>query len=153
IAEGRSFSSVLDLMDKGVSPRLVIADTNGLREKDFEDLRRIRDGASECRIAVLSNNLNLDELARVFRAGADGYLVSDLSREAFSLSMLVIVSGEKILPGSLANVLTSTNRDLVGIKLVNDRTNLTDRERQILRCLLDGLSNKQIALALDITEG
>jgi two-component system nitrate/nitrite response regulator NarL len=153
IAEGRSFSSVLDLMNKGVSPGLVIADVNRLCEKDFEDLRRIRDAASECRIAVLSDDLNLDDLARVFRAGADGYLVSYLSREAFSLSLLVIMSGEKILPGSLVNVLISNDRDLVDIKLANDPTNLTDRERQILRCLLDGHSNKHIARALDITEG
>jgi len=153
IAEGRSFSSVLDLMNKGVSPRLVIADVNRLCDKDFEDLRRIRDAASECRIAVLSNDLNLNDLARVFRAGADGYLVSDLSRAAFSLSLLVIMSGEKILPGSLTKALTSNDHGLVDIKGVSDQTNLSDRERQILRCLLDGHSNKHIARALGITEG
>ena len=153
IAEGRDFSSVLDLMNKGVSPRLVIADVGRLCEKDFEDLRRIRDAAPECRIAVLSNDLNLDDLGRVFRAGADGYLVSDLSREAFSLSLLVIVSGEKVLPGSLADVLASNYRDFVSSKLSNDQANLTERERQILRCLLDGHSNKHIARVLDITEG
>jgi two-component system nitrate/nitrite response regulator NarL len=152
IAEGRSFSSVLDLVNKGTSPRLVIADVGRLCEKDFEDLRRIRDTAPDRRIAVLSNDLNLEDLARVFRAGADGYLVSDLSREAFSLSLLVIMSGEKILPGSLADVLIS-DRDLIDIKPPKDQANLTDRERQILRCLLDGHSNKLIARVLDITEG
>jgi two-component system, NarL family, nitrate/nitrite response regulator NarL len=152
IAEGRSFSSVLDLMNKGVSPRLVIADVSRLSEKDFEDLRRIRDAAPDCRIAVLSNDLHLEDLARVFRAGADGYLISDLSREAFLLSLLVIMSGEKILPGSLADVLKSAG-DLIDIKPPKDEANLTDRERQILRCLLDGHSNKLIARVLDITEG
>src|SRR5207344_354686 len=111
IAEGRSFSSLLDLMNKGVSPRLVIADVSRLGEKDFEDIRRIRDAPPGCRIAVLSDHLNLDDLGRVFRAGADGYLVSDLSREAFSLSLLVMMSGEKVLPGVLADVLASNYRD------------------------------------------
>jgi two-component system, NarL family, nitrate/nitrite response regulator NarL len=153
MAEGRDFSSVLDLMSKGVSPRLVIADVGRLCEKDFEDVRRLRDAASECRIAVLSDHLNLDDLGRVFRAGADGYLVSDLSREAFSLSLLVMMSGEKVLPGSLADVLASNYRDFVSSKLSNDQANLTERERQILRCLLDGHSNKHIARVLEITEG
>jgi DNA-binding NarL/FixJ family response regulator len=108
MAEGRDFSSVLDLMNKGGSPRLVIADISRLSDKDFEDLRCIRDAARECRIAVLSSHLDLDDLGRVFRAGADGYLVSDLSRTAFSLSLLLIMSGEKVLPGSLADVLAST---------------------------------------------
>ena len=152
IAEGRSFGSVLDLMNKGASPRLAIADVRRLSDKDFEDLRRIRDTASGCRIAVLSDDLNLVDLARVFSAGADGYLVSDLSREAFSLSLLLIMSGEKILPGSLADVLTS-GRDLIGTKPPKNQANLTDRERQILRCLLSGHSNKLIARVLDITEG
>jgi two-component system, NarL family, nitrate/nitrite response regulator NarL len=153
VAEGRHFTSVLTLIGTGVSPKLIIADVSRLTEKDFEDLRRIRDAAPGCRIAVLSNDLNLDDLGRVFRAGADGYLVSDLSREAFSLSLLVIMSGEKMLPGSLADLLASKYRDLVDSKLANNRGNLTDRERQILRCLLDGHSNKHIARVLDITEG
>jgi two-component system nitrate/nitrite response regulator NarL len=124
-----------------------------MSEKDFEGLRRVRDEAPECRIAVLSNDLNLSDLGRVFRAGADGYLVSELSREAFSLSLLVILSGEKVLPGSLADVLASNYRDFVASKISNNQGNLTDRERQILRCLLDGYSNKLIARVLDITEG
>ena len=79
--------------------------------------------------------------------------MSELSREAFSLSLLVIISGEKVLPGSLADVLASNYRDFVASKLPNTQSNLTDRERQILRCLLNGYSNKLIARVLDITEG
>jgi two-component system nitrate/nitrite response regulator NarL len=152
MAEGRDFSSVLNMMSKGFSPRLVIADISRLGEKDFEDLRRLRDTAPVCRIVVLSNYLNLDDLGLVFRAGGDGYLVSDLSPEAFSLSLLLIESGEKVLPGSLADVLVSNYHDFVSSKLSDD-VNLTERERQILQCLVHGESNKVIARMLDITEG
>jgi len=102
---------------------------------------------------VLSGHLNLDDLGRVFRAGADGYLVSNLSRTAFSLSLLVTMSGEKVLPGSLAEVLASNYRDFISSKLSNDQANLTERERQILQCLVSGYGNKVIARELDITEG
>jgi len=153
VAEGRDFDSILTLIGNGVSPKLIIADITRLSEKDFEGLRRVRDATLECRIVVLSNDLVLSDIGRVFRAGADGYLVSELSREAFSLSLLLITSGEKVLPGSLADVLASNYRDFVSSKLSNDQENLTDRERQILRCLLNGYSNKLIARVLDITEG
>jgi two-component system nitrate/nitrite response regulator NarL len=153
LAECRDFGSLLTLIGSGVSPKLIIADISRLSEKDFEGLRRVRDAALDCRIAVLSNDLILSDIGRVFRAGADGYLVSELSRESFSLSLLLIASGEKVLPGSLACVLASNYRDLVSSKLSNDQSNLTDRERQILRCLLNGYSNKLIARVLDITEG
>jgi two-component system nitrate/nitrite response regulator NarL len=153
IAEGRSFGSLLELMNRGVSPRLVVADVSRLGEKDFEDIRRIRDAASECRIVVLSDHLIIDDLGRVFRAGADGYLVSDLSRTAFSLSLLVIMSGEKVLPSSLVDVLASDQRDVAFCQLSDDRDDLTERECQILQCLGRGYTNKVIARMLDITEG
>lgn len=152
VAERRSFGGVLNLMNEGASPRLVIADVGRLSDKDVADLRRMRDIAPDCRITVLSDDPNLKDLARVIRAGADGYLVGDLSREAFSLSLLAIMNGEKILPGAFVNVLTS-DRDLTGMKPPKDRPNLTDRERQILRCLSVGHSNKRIARELNITEG
>lgn len=153
VFEGRDFSSALTLIGSGVSPKLIIADISRPSEKDFEGLRRVHDAALDCRIVFLSDDLILSDIARVFRAGADGYLVSELSREAFSLSLLVIMSGEKVLPGSLAGVLASNYRDFVSSKLTNDQCNLTDRERQILRCLLNGYSNKLIARVLEITEG
>jgi two-component system nitrate/nitrite response regulator NarL len=153
IAEGRDFSSALMVIGKGASPRLLIADISRFSEEDFEGLRRTRDAAPDCRIVILSNDLNFSDLGRVFRAGADGYLVSELSREAFAQSLLVIMSGEKVLPGSLADVLASNYRDFIASKLPVNQDNLTDRERQILRCLLNGYSNKLIARVLEITEG
>jgi len=97
--------------------------------------------------------LNLDDLGRVFRAGADGYLVSDISRAAFSQSLLVVMSGEKVLPGSLADELASNYRDFVSSEFSAGQANLTERQHQILQCLVNGDSNKMIARRLDITEG
>jgi two-component system, NarL family, nitrate/nitrite response regulator NarL len=154
IGEGRDFESVLALVGAGVSPRLIVADVSRLSEKDLEDLRRVRDTVSDCRIVVLSNNLDLIDLRRVFRAGADGFLVTELSREAFSLALLLVVNGEKVLPGALADVLASNCESLAAsIVPKKVRGKLTGRERQILRCLLNGDSNKAIARALEITEG
>jgi two-component system nitrate/nitrite response regulator NarL len=153
VAEARDFGNVLALVERGTSPRLIVADVSRLHEKDFEDLHRVRAAAPDCRIVVLSSDLNLTDLGRVFRAGADGYLVSELSREAFSLSLLVIMSGEKVLPSALADVLASNCQDFPVNRAPNSQADLTDRERQILRCLLNGYSNKVIARMLEITEG
>src|SRR5206468_9474024 len=122
-------------------------------ERDFEGLRRLHQVAPDCRIVVLSNELNLSDLARAVRAGASGYLVSELTGEAFSLSLLLVMSGEKVLPGSLADMLASNYRDFSPAGHANGHCDLTDRERQILECLLRGHSNKLIARMLEITEG
>src|SRR5439155_12867883 len=87
VGDGRDFSSIQALLSKGVSPQLVIADFSRHSERDFEGLRRLHQVAPDCRIVVLSNELNLSDLARAVRAGASGYLVSELTGEAFSLSL------------------------------------------------------------------
>jgi two-component system nitrate/nitrite response regulator NarL len=80
-------------------------------------------------------------------------LTNELTGEALSLSLLVVMSGEKVLPGALADLLASNCRDMSPAGSWNRQSNLTDRERQILECLLRGNSNKLIARMLDITEG
>jgi two-component system nitrate/nitrite response regulator NarL len=153
IAEGRDFASVEALVSEGLTPQLVVADFSSHQEKDIEGLRRLREGNDDCRIVVLANELSLSDMARALKAGADGYLVNELSVEAFSLSLLLVMKGEKVLPGPLASMLATNVRDFDHISLVDSQRNLTDREKQILRCLLNGYSNKLIARALGITEG
>jgi len=154
VGQGRDFESVLHLLGCGASPRLIVADISRPSEKDVADLRRLRVAAPDCRIVILSNDLNVVDLGHVFRAGADGYLVAELSREAFSLSLQLVVSGQKVLPGTLADLLASDCQSLAASILPKKvRGKLTDRERQVLRCLLNGARNKAIARALEITEG
>jgi two-component system nitrate/nitrite response regulator NarL len=56
---------------------------------------------------ILANELCLPDMARLLSAGADGYLVNELSAEAFSLSLLLVVKGEKVLPSTLASMLVN----------------------------------------------
>lgn len=153
VAEMRDLRSVHVLMTKGLQPQLLIADFSRRSDRDFEGLRHLRDTAPGCRTVVLASELILSDLAQALRAGADGYLVSELSSEAFSLSLLVVMSGEKVLPGSLADALASDCNGFSAGKISNDRCALTGRERQILHCLLNGYSNKLIARVLNVSVG
>jgi two-component system nitrate/nitrite response regulator NarL len=153
VAERSNFSSVqTKLVEKGV-PQLVLAKFSRQSDKDFEGLRRLRDAAPDWRIVVLSTELNLADLVSVLRAGADGYLVSEISLEVLSLSLLLVMSGEKVLPGSLADVLASDRCEFRVSTASRDHHHLTERERMILQCLTKGYSNKVIARILNITEG
>jgi two-component system nitrate/nitrite response regulator NarL len=154
VAEMRDLRSVQVLITKGMQPpQLLIADFSRRSDRDFEGLRRLRDAAPECRTVVLASELIFSDLVQALRAGADGYLVSELSSEAFSLSLLVVRSGEKVLPGSLADALAFDCNGFLAGKISNDHCALTGRERQILHCLLNGYSNKLIARALNVSVG
>jgi two-component system nitrate/nitrite response regulator NarL len=152
-AEARDLAALDDLLADGLIPDLVVADLHGCHDADLERLRCLRAGHDGLRVVVLANALCLADMARLLNAGADGYLVNELSAEALSLSLLLVMQGEKVLPSTLAGVLASDRAEAGNGALVQAQRNLTERETQILTCLLNGYSNKHIARALTISEG
>jgi two-component system nitrate/nitrite response regulator NarL len=151
--EARDLAAVDELIDEGLIPDLVVADLHSCYDSDLERLRRLRAEHASLRIVVLVNELCLADMARLLDAGADGYLVNELSAEALSLSLLLVMNGEKVLPSTLAGVLADDRGKADNGALVQAQRNLTEREKQILKCLLNGYSNMHIARALTISEG
>jgi two-component system, NarL family, nitrate/nitrite response regulator NarL len=151
--EARDLDALDDLLRDGLAADLVVADLHGGLDANFDCLRRLRASYDELRVVVLSNELCVADMARLLNAGADGYLVNELSAEALSLSLLLVMQGEKVLPSTLAGVLANDRGEAGNVALVQAQRNLTEREKQILTCLLNGYSNKHIARALAISEG
>jgi two-component system nitrate/nitrite response regulator NarL len=151
--EARDLAAADDMIRNGPAPDLVVADLNGCYDDDLNRLRQLRASYGELRVVVLANELSLTDMARLLNAGADGYLVNELSAEAFSLSLLLVMKGERVLPSTLAGVLANNRAEADSPAMLQAQRNLTERETQILKCLLNGYSNKHIARALDISEG
>jgi two-component system nitrate/nitrite response regulator NarL len=108
----------------------------------------------DAKVLVLSGDLSVDELEACLRAGAGGYLLSDISSEALNHSLRLISLGEIIFPSRLAaswatGQLRSKGRS---DKCDSLRNPLTPRENEILGCLTEGASNKLIARQLGISE-
>ena len=150
--EARDLTALEALLEEGIAPDLVVAELNGCHDADVNRLRGLRAIYGNLRIVVLANELSVSDMTRLLRAGADGYLVNELSAEAFSLWLLLVMQGEKALPSMLASMLANdcSADDSASIKT---QKNLTQREQQILQCLLNAYSNKHIARALNISEG
>jgi two-component system nitrate/nitrite response regulator NarL len=151
--EARNLSALDELLHDGLTPDLVVADLQGGLDADFDSLRRLRTSHETLRMVVLTNELCVADMARLLNAGADGYLVNELSAEALSLSLLLVMQGEKVLPSTLVGALANDHGEAGNGALVQAQRNLTEREKQILTCLLNGYSNKHIARALGISEG
>lgn len=151
--EARDLGSLDDGFEEGVDADLIVADLNGCDESDLDSLRAVRAARPDLRIVVLANELSLSDMARWLKAGADGYLVNELSAEALSLSLLLVMKGEKALPSTLAGMLASNSGEASNGAVVGTQKHLTEREKQILECLLHAYSNKHIARALNISEG
>jgi two-component system nitrate/nitrite response regulator NarL len=153
IAEGRDLDAVSVCFQNDPGPDLVVVDLDAPAGDGLKDLQELSEDHADVRIVVLANELCISGMARSLKAGADAYLVNELSGEAFSLSLMLVMQGEKVLPSTLVDIFARDRREFGLVAPSDGAQNLTDREKQILRCLLNGSSNKHIARALDISEG
>jgi len=153
VGEVRDLATLETQLQEGFAPDLVVADLNGSHHADLDVVGALRAASSDIRIVVLANELCLPDMARLLKAGVDGYLVNELSADAFSLSLLLVMKGEKAFPSTLADILVKDSNNDRFDALTAAQMKLTEREMQILRCLLSAYSNKHIARALNISEG
>jgi DNA-binding NarL/FixJ family response regulator len=103
----------------------------------------IREQAPTARIIVLTTYDSDEDIYRGLRAGAKAYLLKDTSPQELLDTIRAVHAGQTRIPPDIA------------AKLAERMTGpeLTQRELDVLRLLMAGKSNKQIAAALFISEG
>jgi two-component system nitrate/nitrite response regulator NarL len=115
----------------------------------------IRSRMPAARIVCLVPEFDLDVMRRCFAAGASGYLLESISRDALRESLRLVDAGEKVFPSELAAqfpALASRADRADSSALAPPESDLSCREVEILQCLASGLSNKAIAKNLNIAE-
>jgi two-component system nitrate/nitrite response regulator NarL len=142
----------VDALDESNTPEVVIFATSGDTEASETAIDTLARTFPDVRIMVLSAELSVEALGACLKAGAHGYLLSSISKEALVHSLTLVVLGETVFPSGLASAWVSgglSHRRPTTQPPVRD---LTRRETDILECLTSGAANKQIARDLGITE-
>jgi len=106
-------------------------------------LRAIRSYDPAARVILLTTFDSPQNFSRGLAAGARGFLLKDVTRNELIQSIRDLYEGKSCLSPSLAG------RLFEGLS----QTPLTAREKQVLKPLTEGHSNKEIGLLLGITEG
>lgn len=133
-------------------PDLVLLDLNMKGMGGLRTLEAIKASNPETRVVVLTVSDTADDLIGAIRAGADGYLLKDMEPEELLARIREAVFGKTVISEGLAGRLAQALRAEAAAKNRSVHE-LTEREREILRGLAEGKSNKLIARDLDITEG
>jgi DNA-binding NarL/FixJ family response regulator len=121
-----------------------------------EATRRIRAADPRCQVIVLTTFDDDEDVFDALRAGALGYLLKDASSEKLVEAIRAAARGESFLQPSIAAKVVaefsrlSLSRPLLAAALADP---LSDREREVVRQLGRGKSNKEIAAALNLAEG
>ena len=138
-------------MAKELDPDMILLDLHMTGMGGIETLKAIRDAGSDCRVVILTVSDNADDLVAAIRSGADGYLLKDMEPEDLLTAIDEALNGRTVIGERLNGLLARAIRDEAATKQ-RDMAALTDREKEILQGLAQGLSNKLIARNLDITE-
>ena len=140
----RRLEPELVLMDVGMSPR------NGL-----EATRVIKAELPDVKVVVVTVSEDEQDLFEAIKSGAEGYLSKGMSEEELSATLASISAGEPALsPGLAAKILEEF------VRMARDGASkpggledeLTDREREVLRLVAGGATNREIASTLYISE-
>ncbi|WP_369133363.1 response regulator [Modestobacter sp. I12A-02662] len=109
-------------------------------------IRALRGTGRPVRVLVLTSFQEPDRVLEAIRAGADGYLLKDARGERILDGVRAVAAGGSPIDPSVARLLLTDVRRHAGLD------GLTDREREVLELVRQGLPNKSIARRLQITE-
>lgn len=134
-----------------LDPDLILLDLNMPGINGLETLDRLCTIALSGRIVVFSVSNNEDDVVSALKRGADGYLLKDMEPEELLKSLHQAAAGQMVLSETLTNVLVASLRETRPAE-ERDIQQLTRRERDILKLITLGMTNKAIARKLSITE-
>ncbi|HTY04759.1 MAG TPA: response regulator [Rhodocyclaceae bacterium] len=133
-------------------PDVVITDLNMLPVGGLALLRRMRAEDWRGPVLVLTVSDAEEDLANAMRAGAQGYLLKDMEPDDVVDAVQRAVRGETVVAPTMTMKLVRLLQGGGAVDEKNDALKqLTAREKEILDYLAQGMSNKAIARALDIS--
>jgi len=160
-----SVSSVDELPStlQSLQPVFLITQAGDDFDLAVEHIGLVRDQHPGGRIAIVANHYRPAEMALAFRAGASGYFVNVNCCDAFIKSIELVAMGGTVFPPAFLSFALDTKSDHGTKAALPDGAifvtpedtvapQLSPREQSILRCLIEGDSNKIIARKIDIAE-
>lgn len=151
-------TEVLDALAR-LQVDVLVLDYQMPRMNGLETLRELSRAYPDVKTVVLSFSNEGKTIHEMIRAGAKGYIVKNRGAVDLVEAITKVASGERFFPmevaASLSEYLTDgeipTPSMPASIKVEYD-LKLSDRETEVIACMLDGMSAKMIAEALNISK-
>jgi two-component system, NarL family, response regulator DegU len=138
---------------RALKPDILVLDIRMPELNGLEAAARLKNFSPDTKAVILSMHDAEEYVMQALDAGAYGYLLKDTDKTEFIKALKQVHMGNKYFSGAVSNVLANRllNSKTFGSKepVTDDPYHLTRREKEILRMIIDGKSNKDIADSLD----
>jgi DNA-binding NarL/FixJ family response regulator len=137
-------------MARRLRPDVVLMDLLMPNMDGLTAIARIKAEMPETEVVAVTSFIEEEKVTAALEAGASGYLLKDAEAEEVAAAVRAAYAGEVHLDPAVARLLAQRMRSRKTEPVAIEP--LTDRERDVLRLLGQGMSNKEIGSALFITE-
>lgn len=151
VGQASNGAEALRLVD-ALAPDVLVLDVSMPDQSGIEVTAVLRDRGSSVRVLILSVHDHPQYVIEAVRAGARGYLRKDTEPAELRRAIRAVAKGESFFSPSVARSLSAAIQGDVEENTAPRRlAALTPREREVLRGIADGQTNKEIAAALDLS--
>ena len=133
-------------------PDVVVLDVTMPGKTGLEVARELRENGSPARILVLSMHDDPEYVLQAVRAGADGYVLKDASPGELRDAVKAVHQGREYFTARVTQQISVGLRREIEAEQHRSRLGaLTNREREVLLLVAEGLTNREIGERLEIS--
>ncbi len=150
IVHADSVSSTLKALKAHPEIDLVLLDLNMPGSDNFYGLTSVMACTPDTPVVVISANETDKAVSIAMHIGAKGYILKSFNSRKIAHGIMSVLQGGRFIPEKFIDAVEDQIPDLLtSIQRVND---LTPKQHRVLECLKEGLSNREIADKLFVTE-
>lgn len=139
----------LELLEK-IKPQVLLLDINMPRKNGIEVLQEIKKKNIPVKVLILTVHNEIEYLLKAVDIGVDGYILKDSESAELKKAINTLINNENYIQ---PNLIPALNNRLVTRDVDKDKIDLlTKRELEVLIQVANGMFNKEIATALNISE-
>lgn len=138
---------------RSLKPDVVLLDLHMPGVSGLEAVKAIAEENPGTRVLMLTVSEDAEDLMDALRSGASGYLLKNIEMDDLLAAIRRAAQGDSVVsPQMTAKLIQGVREQPRVSSQVVERDKFSPRERDILACLAQGESNKEIARALDLAE-
>ena len=151
VGEGSSCNDAIRLAQEE-QPDILLLDLS-MPGGGLQAIEAIHRSNPDVRLVALTVSEDADDVAEALESGVSGYVLKGVGSRTLAEILHMVAQGETyVSPALSAQMLSSLSRRRSEMSAAHLLDELTERERQILEHVAEGLSNKHIALNLTLSE-